>query len=678
MAAIAPAVPAAPPHTFVDTISARWDAARAFYRVLLPIRFSFLTVVVFAIALVSNQGKDAIAALAEGNATWTRSGIIGIQVLFVVLIALFATQIWYWSRQLLRVQFRGQPDPFDWPLTASIVPRFLGVAVFVVAIAMLGVVRSDYDGVSRKPANILLGIMIALGIEAAVFVFLVILRRKRIGALQPVTSLKEFGPLTLRILGLTVALAIILLLGSTFAVHQISRIGTVSILVISLALWVALGGMIVYGGMKARIPILTWLLIFAIAISPLADNHKVRTLPGKLPQRPTADVAFDAWCKRLVTEPGSVTAPRPVFIVVTEGGGIRAAYWTAAVLSALSDTIPGFTSHLFAVSGVSGGSVGAATYRALLAENPSGGLRARASEALAYDALAPAISAFTQQDFVQRFLPFRFPDRARALEEGWERGWRNAVKTSRFEESFLATTSKGSDHLPSLFLNSTIVESGGRAITSNVQIDHRFARAIDSLDAIGADVRMSTAAHNSARFPYVSPVGTMMNSHIADGGYFENSGAGTAAELLELVRQHDEYKKGNIRAHVIVIATKQNEQTSRPNTFANEIGAPVLALFNTRSAHAREAVSGLRGRVPPNDRITTFTLVPHKGQRFPLGWLLAARTRDQMDRQMCPDSPENKQAIQAIAVALDVAPIADEVCRRATSNELQAQAEEKK
>jgi hypothetical protein len=32
--------------------------------------------------------------------------------------------------------------------------------------------------------------------------------------------------------------------------------------------WVALGGMIVYGGMRARIPVLTWLLLFAIAISP--------------------------------------------------------------------------------------------------------------------------------------------------------------------------------------------------------------------------------------------------------------------------------------------------------------------------------------------------------------------------------------------------------------------------
>ena len=45
------------------------------------------------------------------------------------------------------------------------------------------------------------------------------------------------------------------------------------------------------------------------------------------------------------------------------------------------------------------------------------------------------------------------------------------------------------------------------------------------------DVRLSTAAHNSARFPLISPPGSICNQdqaivdRIVDGGYFENYGA---------------------------------------------------------------------------------------------------------------------------------------------------------
>jgi hypothetical protein len=53
----------------------------------------------------------------------------------------------------------------------------------------------------------------------------------------------------------------------------------------------------------------------------------------------------------------------------------------------------------------------------------------------------------------------------------------------------------------------------------------------------GDDVRLSTAAHNSARFPFISPPGSIRNhdqmiiDRIVDGGYFENYGALGAKEL---------------------------------------------------------------------------------------------------------------------------------------------------
>ena len=56
----------------------------------------------------------------------------------------------------------------------------------------------------------------------------------------------------------------------------------------------------------------------------------------------------------------------PVFVVSAQGGGLYAAYNTATFLARLIDLCPGFRRHLFAISSVSGGSVGAAVFASAL------------------------------------------------------------------------------------------------------------------------------------------------------------------------------------------------------------------------------------------------------------------------------------------------------------------------
>jgi len=63
------------------------------------------------------------------------------------------------------------------------------------------------------------------------------------------------------------------------------------------------------------------------------------------------------------------------------------------------------------------------------------------------------------------------------------------------------------------------------------------------LQVLNSDIPLSTAAHNSARFTYVSPAGSLINAttdatkskhnrgYVIDGGYFENYAAETALEL---------------------------------------------------------------------------------------------------------------------------------------------------
>ena len=90
--------------------------------------------------------------------------------------------------------------------------------------------------------------------------------------------------------------------------------------------------------------------------------------------RETLDRAFAAWLK--AREMGS--GEYPVFIVSAEGGGIYATSAASLFLAKMQERCPEFAEHIFAVSGVSGGSVGASLFNAALAERPKGKETSRA------------------------------------------------------------------------------------------------------------------------------------------------------------------------------------------------------------------------------------------------------------------------------------------------------------
>src|SRR5262249_7538403 len=146
--------------------------------------------------------------------------------------------------------------------------------------------------------------------------------------------------------------------------------------------------------------------------------------------------------------------------------------------------------------------------------------------------------------------------------------------------------------LPLLFLNGTSVSTGQRIVTSTLDpwyeprpgqcpraldegdskkcplLDHAFdfhwlisrklqpdskAKAVNPPDRsaqkpqpdVFDDIRLSTAAHNSARFPLISPPGEVRDQtdnvvdRIVDGGFFENFGAQTALEIATAIRAVD-------------------------------------------------------------------------------------------------------------------------------------------
>ena len=97
------------------------------------------------------------------------------------------------------------------------------------------------------------------------------------------------------------------------------------------------------------------------------------TIP--LDPRPDFTQAFETWYKRQGDKGKDPKNPLSLVVVATVGGGIRAAYWTAYAL-ARTDAVfaeatdgQSLSSSIFAISGVSGGSVGTAFYLAALKDH---------------------------------------------------------------------------------------------------------------------------------------------------------------------------------------------------------------------------------------------------------------------------------------------------------------------
>ncbi|HEY3055803.1 MAG TPA: patatin-like phospholipase family protein [Thermoanaerobaculia bacterium] len=646
-----------------------WNAVREVYFFLKPIRFVLIPLIALLAALIwSDQGQDAIRFLVEVDRQCPHYGRI---VIFLIVVSATGLQAWYWSRQMLRIDsIAGRAAKH--PRGERWMPRLIGASVFLIALgALVRAAWLGWNGQIDFAMKVNLATSITVIILLAGFLAFVVIRRRVIGPSPHVATHAAFDPITILILRATAIAALVFVIWTAISpLTAGSAFQSPSLLILSAALWIGIGTWLAYWFDTYRVPLATTLLIFAIVFSCFNDNHMVRTLGDPFPARQPLDATFETWYRELASRYPD-EADHPVFIVATEGGGVRAAYWTAAVLTAIEDQAPQFSDHIFGISSVSGGSVGSMVFTALVADRSRGPIipecdanvasdrtfRRAAQEMLSYDALAPTLGSMLHADLVQRFLPIGFiPDRARALETGWEKGWRTRLGDDFFGKGMLQMyAGRGQTLLPSLFLNGTSVESGNRRIASNCDLrDGQIPDAVDLFDELGRDMRLSTAAHNSARFTYVSPAGTVRNKsrsilgHVVDGGYFENSGAATATNVIQRLAAIRGARPYSL--HLILIKFCDIDKAScdgrclpppsDPEHFMNEVMSPLRALLATRGARGTLAYAEAMG-LPGVGKYEFILTQETHGIVLPLGWLLARRTRKAIDAQVGPAPPAN-------------------------------------
>lgn len=403
-------------------------------------------------------------------------------------------------------------------------------------------------------------------------------------------------------------------------------------------------------------------LAFALFLGSSTFNregryHEVELLDEPAAQTPVA-VAFNDWTERNQAKLRDGTRTYvPMVFIAAAGGGIRAAYWTSLTLdclsghpiadedrageadpcgeSALSD---GFE-QVFVASGVSGGSVGLAGFRAT---SDGDGDAHEIFESK--DFLAPTLAAYAFRDVPNGFLQADdvWDDRAGVLEDAWtaaHEGLGDGLHASAEESGF-----------PLLLLNGATVDGGCRLAASILDLSPATTgdgtprlncttvgevaspredsvvppgaapRTRDAADYAcspegheARDLSLATAAHLSARFPFVSPSGALNSclmktssgkparTFVLDGGIIDSSGALPLAELWAsmgpLVQKHnaDSTKTFCIVPRLLLIDNGYVDASSQdPPQRPKELLAPASAVQsagNSTAPAARQAAA---------------------------------------------------------------------------------------
>jgi hypothetical protein len=499
------------------------------------------------------------------------------------------------------------------------------------------------------------------------------------------------------------ALNIAILVGSIYLPPLLisELFGSISIASIAISSLTVFFSTIYNWGLKRapRIPsvLLTLLFAFTFSVLGLNDNHQIRYLQNsddslakiaKICSKEngksnlTLEDGFKCWFNSRKDREyfQSKGLDYPVYIVSTQGGGIYAAYHSATALSKLSDTIPNFSDHVFAISSVSGGSIGASVYAALVknAEDAPSQLPiktsaqedcqqlplcSKANEIISHDFLSPLFALGLFPDVLQRFIPFSINDwdRSRGLEVTLEESWRQAFgdKNNILAQPYYQLWHP-QKQAPALVINTTTVETGETLLFSPFTVPYSSSKTMLDFKSDNPNIPLSTAAGVSARFPIISSTGWFSHidngkpykNRLVDGGYYDNSGLVTARDIVSAlsVRQENNNKsvldelndtnkiKPKLINLAIVDAPQPNKIAGAASFGLDGITAPLNTVLNVRNTRGSGVVAqaaydlNRNAKSPEDYRFRAFYL-DKEIAKLPLGWLLSKTSQQRIDKQ---------------------------------------------
>jgi hypothetical protein len=369
--------------------------------------------------------------------------------------------------------------------------------------------------------------------------------------------------------------------------------------------------------------------------------------------------------------PGATVKPYPAFIISAEGGGIYAAAAASLFLAKLQDDCPRFTQHVFAISAVSGGAIGATIFKALSQSLPAsreachvlesdGQLTKEVTDIMERDHFSPVVSSIVS-DLLGEPM-----GRAEALEESFEdfkdppRDIKDFQVVDRLKRPFLNSDSDD-DAALGLVLNTTWAETGYRVAFAPFRLHSSAAQASAVQDGTlysfadsgmpGEDkIPLMRAAVASARFPGILPPmsvkmpQTRMSAkepqdrwwNFVDGGYADSSGAATALALFDALQPRSCDLKVDLKVILLTSADPRPDFQNLNGSDFHDTMAPIEAISSVRGLIGSQAVTRaydhLKSPVPcpgqqvaPDWQILEVKLDDEK-YSLPLGWKISKTT----------------------------------------------------
>lgn len=391
---------------------------------------------------------------------------------------------------------------------------------------------------------------------------------------------------------------------------------------------------------RTRLPVFSTLLVLSIVAGLAGTDHKFVVKENGSERVPLAprDV-IERWAK-LGRGQGSHT----ILIVATAGGGIRAAAWTAEVMTRIDESCKAASNSLLLVSSVSGGSVGS-----MFVVGPYSGKGDYPSTTqelatIRYNAMRSSLGAVgwgLAYPDVARTIPIfgsvlvpETLDRGWSLENAWSSAWREAKLGIPTMADWRKDVMNGMR--PAVIFNATATETGDRFLVASTDTSLVGAERFFELFPTG-DIAVATAARLSATFPYVSPLARPSLGpagkayHLGDGGYYDNSGLLSAVEWM---REAGSALSGYRVLLVVIDAKPGPEKQGSSWSWQKQIVGPIEMLLHVRtsSQQVRDSLELDMGRdylaaqTPPVN-VTPVRFLFSSTSRAPLSWHLTQQQK---------------------------------------------------
>lgn len=463
-------------------------------------------------------------------------------------------------------------------------------------------------------------------------------------------------------------------------------LGSTSIFIAGISLVTIFGSLVLYfSDLESRpLTLITILIIFFCSL--FNDNTHIRQFEDREPNRAVIYDQIGSWVKARIETDSIQNDTIPFVLIAAEGGGTRALNWTLRSLTQLNKIIPDFDKYTFAISGVSGGGVGATFYLAnkydfLKAERDNAQWESNQIKdpllhlAAQEDFLAPVTAGLVFNEPIQAFIPFGISalERTKRLEDSWSVAFSKYLRSDTFEKPLTALYTslpfKQRYQLPSLLLNGTVAETGQKAITTNLSLEAQeachpnyFSDVIEVLKFTGKDMPVKTAASMCSRFPFITNGGLIQkissnkaisSAHITDGGYFDNTGIETLIQLLNTLKPIIKgYEKRGLIIKPYVFFLQNSEMSFNSNinpiTSFKELLIPLSSFYNPwdrGSFTKNEMFSVLLQRDSLGIKYTNIKMT-RAAQRVPLGWYMSENAvkyiQLQVEKDITLDTPGGK------------------------------------